>query len=82
MYIIIMLSGHKAVSEAGGDGDRKKRTTDSCAELCSAAASGSGLSGSVQVCRCLCTRGWGQKKSGLSLTYSSMLLHFVDIFYV
>lgn len=34
-----MLSGHKAGSEAGGDGDQKKRTTDSCAELCSSSSS-------------------------------------------
>ncbi|TNN55136.1 hypothetical protein EYF80_034660 [Liparis tanakae] len=39
-----MLSGHKAGREAGIDRERKKRTTDSCAERCSSAESGCGLS--------------------------------------
>lgn len=56
MYAIIMLSGHKAESEAGGDRDEKKQTTDSCAELCSAASSGCELSARrICVC-CRCER--------------------------
>lgn len=51
VYIIIMLSGHKAGIETAGERDRKKRTTDSCAELCSTAGSGCGLSAGL---RCVC----------------------------
>lgn len=56
VYIIIMLSGHKAASEAGRDRDRKKRTTDSCAELCSSTESGCGLSAGLRCVCCLCER--------------------------
>lgn len=46
-------------TEAGRDPDRKKRTTDSCAELCSAAVSGCGLSATLRCVCCLCPRGVG-----------------------
>lgn len=48
VYIIVMLSGHKAGSETGRDRDWKKRTTDRCAEVCSTAQSGCGLSGGLR----------------------------------
>lgn len=51
VYIIVMLSGHKAGNEAGRDGDLKKQTTDSCAELCTTTESGCGLSAGL---RCGC----------------------------
>lgn len=51
-----MLSGHKVGSEAGRDRDRKKRTTDSCAEVCSTAKSGCGLSVGQRCVCCLCKR--------------------------
>lgn len=65
VYIIIMLSGHKAGSEGGRDRDRKKRTTDSCAELCSTTESGCGLSAGLRCVCCLWKRRGGQRESVL-----------------
>lgn len=76
-----MLSGHKAGSEAGRDRDRKKRTTDSCAEVCSTAKSGCGLSVGRRCVCCLCKRTWRHIKSIISmLIYSGTVSCISSIF--